>query len=373
MAFVFVMLGALLIAIAIVGAVIAQGLRNIPAKPPTIGLVTFLGRPIKRIKGPGWRLFIGYPYLFGFIPIDTTRRNLDFEVLVQTPDPDNVELRVKVGATFQADDTDPDSAWNYIKTEEEKGVANILEDILEEEVRQWASSTTRGPKNWQEAKAAEDEVTDTLIARIVESEPGRIDKTVFPPSILIKYFKGQPPTELEKEKYGEGWETIHRKLEELSEDERKAFQEDLVQRAEQIKKMREANGSFQKKSLGIIVNRLNVGEVRPTNEELMQSAEQKAKEERQRVAEEIEIDHSIAQINKLQKKGKLSKEQAIEIFQTERNKATKNISETKISISPETREMVSGLLSLLPFFSPKKEDEGSKKKVCNTKKGGGKR
>jgi len=105
----------------------------------------------------------------------------------------------------------------------------------------------------------------------------------------------------------------------------------------------------------------------------MQSAEQKAKEERQRVAEEIEIDHSIAQINKLQKKGKLSKEQAIEIFQTERNKATKNISETKISISPETREMVSGLLSLLPFFSPKKEDEGSKKKVCNTKKGGGKR
>lgn len=366
------MVGALLIAVAIVGAVIAQGLRRIPADPPYAALVTFLGKPIDRIKKPGWRLFIGYPHLFGFIPVNVTRRNQDFLILVRTPDPDNVELQVKVGITFQPDDTDSHSLWNYVRTEQADGIINILRDIAEEELRQWAASTVRGPKNWQEAISAGDEVTDIVIDRIIESEPGHIDNMPFPPSVLIKYFKKQQPSLLEVEKYGEDWSKIKEHLDSLPEEDRKSIEANLLHRSEEISKIKEANGFFQKKSLGIIVNRLNVGEIRPTNEKLMQAAEQKAEEERQRAAEETETDHVITQIKKLKKKGGLTKEQAVEIFQTERGKASKTIDEKKLSVSPETREVISNALSMLSFFSPKKEEE-PKKKSCGAKKGGGKR
>jgi hypothetical protein len=60
-------------------------------------------------------------------------------------------------------------------------------------------------------------------------------------------------------------------------------------------------------------------------------------------AEELEITHLLNQVKRLREEGRYSPEQALEAFQTERNKVTKAIDEKKLNVSPETRKLIKSL------------------------------
>jgi L-fucose isomerase-like protein len=93
---------------------------------------------------------------------------------------------------------------------------------------------------------------------------------------------------------------------------------------------------------------------------LIDSAELKAKEERERDAEEIEIGHVNKQVKRLIRAG-FTREEAKELFQTERGKVTKNVQEHKISIAPETQGMLKEAITFLPFLNSSKKKGGGKK------------
>ncbi|MFH1188998.1 MAG: SPFH domain-containing protein [bacterium] len=358
--------GVICIAVAIVVAIIWQGIREIPASPPYVALVTLFKKPINYVKSSGYRFFFGYPYIFGYIPIKIEKINdddlegKDLSITVRTPHPDNVEVKIDIHFTFQPDYHSPEALMNYIESGQANGVGEIFVGIIEQEIREWAASQDRGPKNWQELISSDEEVTSVIIDAIIASELGQLDSVHFPPSVLIKYFKHKSPSKIEAEKYGEHWEKVTECLESRSEEEQRELGKKIIERTQEIARIRDANGFFNKPSLGIIVNRLNIGEIRLLHDDLIQAAEMQAKEERERDGERVELQHVQDSIKKLVDSG-LSREQAIEIFQTERGKAGKNINEHKITVSGETQKMLTDMIPFIPFLKPKVSQVGKKK------------
>ena len=66
------------------GAVVLQGLRNIPADPPHIGLRTWFGsREHGTVVKEGYHFFLFYPYVSGVILIPV--RNVNYDLPIQGP------------------------------------------------------------------------------------------------------------------------------------------------------------------------------------------------------------------------------------------------------------------------------------------------
>lgn len=282
----FQIIGLLLIIIGLGLMIIIQGLRRIPADPPQVALVTFLGKRIGMVKKEGWRFFFGYPYIFGYIPIGITKINQDF-VPEEVRTPDNAEIKVPISITWNPDGNDAEALISYINSGTEGGIKNILQDIVSERVRRWARSTKEGPQTWQEAQAAGDEAVKIILETILAKDVS----------------------------------------------------------TEELKESRRGNGNFKLPSLGIIIIRLNVEQIEVMGK-VAEAAELKAKEEQEREAEIVELEHVQKRTKILTDMG-FSKEKALEIVQTERGKVTKTISENQISIPPETREMIKEVVPLL--------------------------
>lgn len=278
--------------IGVVGLVVYQGLRRISADPPEVALVTLFGKRTNRVKKEGWRFFFACPMIFDFIPVKTIRVNQDF-IPQKVRTPDNAEIEVRASSTWYPDGADPNALIAYIDNDRETGTRNILQGIVTEKIRQWARSLKQSPRTWEEAQATRDEVVEVILSTILARD--------------------------------------------VSEDE--------------LYECRRGGGHFKIPSLGIVIARLNVGEI-----ELLgvakEAAEKEASATQQKRAEIVDLEHVKLRIEKFMELG-YSKEQALNIVQTERGKVSKRISETKLDISPETHEMIKGLLS--PLTKPSED------------------
>lgn len=265
---------------------ILQGLRRIPAEPPHIAVVTIFGERTRQIKKEGWRFFPLYPYWYGCITIDMTKKNQDLPPqIVRTRD--LAELEISVSLTWTPNE---DYAIEYLNHGDENGVKNILADMVRERLREWAISIDRGPKDWEEALRAQDEATAMLIREIA------------------------------------GWQNLSKKEQE-----------------EIIRKIRLGDGVQPIPQLGITLNRLNIGEIRPKGE-LARAAELMVKEQREREGEKVELSHALERVKEIMEKLGCSYTQAIELFQTERGKVAKKINEIKGSVSDDVRKAIEQII-----------------------------
>lgn len=266
--------------------VILQGIRRIPAEPPQVALVTLFGKRIGRVKKEGWRFFFAYPYIFGYIPIGITKVNQDFAP-EEVRTPDNADIKVPVHITWNPDGDDPEFLITFLNSGEEAGVKNILQDIVSERVRQWAYSTGEGPKTWEEAQGATNQAVEAILETILTRD--------------------------------------------VTDDE--------------MKECRRGNGKFKLPSLGIVISRLNIGQIEVTGA-VKEAAEKTAKEVQEKKAETVEQEHGIGRIEKLMAKG-WSRKEAIEFFQSERGKVPKTIVEHQVTTNTETGEVLKSLGGLL--------------------------
>ena len=267
--------------LALIGTYILQGLKKIPADPPHRGALTFFGRRLGTVLEEGWRFLPFFPWVFGVVLVNVVRKNLDLAPEdVRTPD--LAELSVPVSVTYT-----PTALVAYLNSGGESGVNTILADAVGEVIREWAITPDYGPETWEEALRARGEalriVINTLAGRDV--------------------LAALDPTE--------------------------------------IALMRAGNGSLVSQALGIVINRVNIGEMKLLGA-LAEAAEKAAKEERERVAETIELQHIAARVIELKAQG-FSNEEAMRIIQTERGKVTQQINESRLNVSPETRDMLTDL------------------------------
>jgi len=268
------MLGISLIFTGVILAIGLWGLRKLPTDPVTYGVVTFFGRRTSWYVKEGWHWFFLYPFVHGFVPVDVTAKNQDFSP-EDLRTPDMAEIEVLTAITFKPD---PDHLINYLNNKGEAGVRKILDDVVEEAIRERAANPTKPPYTWEDAV----KMKEVFIAEVAATIIGRDVGTT--------------------------------SLDELN---KLAIE------------LRRGNGVVKIETLGVILSRVNVKSVKPKGE-LAKAAEQAAKELREMQAEKIEIDNVGDRIKELAEKTGISSELAVEVVQTERKKVTKDIKQIKL-------------------------------------------
>lgn len=263
---IFLLLEMFLIGGILVGIVILLvfiSLRRIPNRPPHVGVVTVWGRRVPHVLSEGWHLFAPYPPFMYSAILLSVERKNKDFAPTDVRSKEKVELRIEVAITWMPDKENGESLITYLDSGGKEGVEDILEDIIEERCREFAIGV-----KWEDALAANVEIARRLIREIagVEEDPD-------------------------------------------------------------ITAIRRGGGIVKIQSLGIILNRLNIGRIEVKGEMATQ-AERPAIEERQKEAEAIEIKHIAERIAELTAQG-LSPSEAAEIVQTERGKVTKEIQEHK--------------------------------------------
>jgi len=269
--------------VGLVGLFIKQGFQTIPADPPSKGVLKFFGRRrrgMNKVLKEGLQFLPLRPFVFDVINVNVTKKNVDLpEQSVRAPD--MAELLIPVQYTFT-----PVDLVVYQEADGEEGVKKILGDIIQQELRQWAvgiTTSTGDPGIWEDVVRAHDEAIVQLAKEICKRKGAK------------------KPSKATLNGLGNG------------------------------------SVDIPILDLGINLNRLNVGEIKPTGK-LAEAAEKAAKEVRERQAEEIELKHVRDQIEKLSTGDLMSPEQAAQLIQTERGKVAKTVDEKQFTIPSETRE-----------------------------------
>ncbi|MBU1292101.1 hypothetical protein KKH07_01250 [Patescibacteria group bacterium] len=303
-----------------------MGLRIVKAEPPHKAIVTFLGKRTDESKNEGLTWII--PLLEGLIHVNVEKKNQDLGILsIRTPD--MALLNVPVSLTWTPNQN---NLIEYLDSGGEEGVKNILRDITIERIRNWAMHPVEGPQNYLQAFASKEEAINTIIKSVAGKELEKIPSSI-PTSILFDYFNEPqipPRDDTRKSIGGENWMKMRKEFIERREDEEKV-KKAIEKRKLTIKEIQGGNGKQIVKHLGIILNRLNIGDmdIKPDTD-LYKAVQTKIKEESERAGEIAELEHVATRIKKLMDPPlEFSLEQALEIVQTERKKVGKNIYEIK--------------------------------------------
>lgn len=255
-----------------------SSLRRIPYRPPHVGVVTIWGRRIPIVLSEGWHLLAPYPPFMYSATLMNVERKNKDFLPTDVRSKEKVELQVEVSITWMPDKENGENLITYLDTGGKERVEDILEDIVEERCREFAIGI-----GWEDALAANIEIAQLLIKEIAGVEEGI-----------------------------------------------------------EITAIRRGNGVAQVKSLGIILNRLNIGSIWIKGE-MAKQAERPAIEIRQREAEATELAHVRGQMRGFQDQG-LSAKDAVEVVQTERGKVRKDIREYKLGGLEEiAREVIRAL------------------------------
>jgi len=303
------------------GLVLVLCLKKIPAEPPSLGVITFWGERKNKIKKEGWTFLAPFfPFLYDVIIVNVEKKNHDLPAeTVRTPDLAVLEIPISLTWT-------PHKKYliEYLNCGGEKGVNDILADIVKERVRGWAMNHQEGPQTFEEALGAREDAVEILIKAVSGTELKKIPSRI-PTTILFKYFNEPqiPPTESEIAfGWGEKWEKID---ETLQNENRTEVENAVSARREQVQDIQRGNGVQPIPQLGITLNRLNIGDIAiKKGTQLEEAAEQEVSEKRQKEAEKVELKHVRGRIKELTAMD-FSLQEARDIVQTERNKVKKQI------------------------------------------------
>jgi len=307
-------------------ALLLSGLKMVKAEPPHKAIVTFLGERTDETKNEGLAWII--PLIEGLIHVNVEKKNQDLGVLnIRTPD--MALLAVPVSLTWTPD---PEHLIEYLNSGGEEGVRNILRDITVERIRNWAMHPVEGPQDYLQAFASREEVINTIIKSIAGKKLEKIPSSI-PTPILFDYFN-EPPIppkdDLRKSIGGENWEKMDDKFVKRGENKQE-IKEAIEKRKLTIREIQGGNGKQIVVHLGIILNRLNIGDLDiKSGTDLYNAVQTKVKEKSERDGEIAELEHVATRVKKLIDPSLgFSPEQALEIVQTERKKVGKNIYEVK--------------------------------------------
>ncbi|MCM2339254.1 MAG: hypothetical protein NDI62_02255 [Burkholderiales bacterium] len=346
------------ILILILGAFILQGLIKISASPPCVGLGTRFGKRNQKIYEEGWNFFPLYPYLKGFILIKMERINIEVSCdKVRTLD--KAESKISIGLTIRPV---KELLIPYIDSGQEKKVTEILIKIIEEKIREWCMNKGEGPNNWEELNMSKLEGVSVLIKKIAGNKSEYLTQITgiaqkVPTWIWLRYFSNPQPREenlLENEKYWaeNEWNNVNTVLNEIrmkeGEEGINLLITQVAKRREDLEKIRSGQGKLIIKDLGIIIERLNIGEINVLGE-VGKKAENEAKEKQEKAAEILELEHISKRILALMKDPPdgpgLTREQALEQIQLSQGKTTKTIDAKSINLDPTTSALIGKILN----------------------------
>jgi hypothetical protein len=337
--------------------IVLQGLRKIPASPPYKGQATFLG---KRVEGKayneGWGFYPGYPFIVGFILVKVER--ITFEIASETArTPDRAESKIPVFVTIRPI---PKLLVEYIDSGREEGVKKQLTGKIQERIREWAMGPEEGPATWIELNQSHLEAISVLVKQIAGNSLTPIPPYAqsVPTWIWLRFFAQPRPTRFlttEKPWAEPDWKRVRKVLEEIRTTLGDSAIDDLRvavdKRRKDIEKLRTGEGKVVLADLGVMLERLNLGDIEVLGE-TGKRAEQEAKEEQERISETKELTHISDRIQALMAierpdGTKLSRAEVLELVQLSLGKTTKAIDAKTLTLDPASSVIVSAFLEKL--------------------------
>lgn len=328
----------------LIGAFIISSFRKIPVRH--VGQITILS---KRQEGQyveeGWHFLPFYPFFYGVILIDVGK--VQFEVVVEkSTTPDKASSRVPVGIVFEPL---KDHLVEYINSGGKDGVINQFTGKIKERVREWCSDEEGGPVTWWELNQSRLEGVSVLVTKLARNSITEIPLFAqdIPTWIWLRFFSKPRPKKfmINEEAWAkDDWKLVKNFLLSLTPAQQASLETAVAKRREEVLGLMTGTGKIKAEDLGIIIKRLNIEDVDVLGK-VAEQAEQAAKEEQERRAEEIELNHVEKQIKKFVSMG-YSMAEAKELVQTERGKVTKNIDEKKVTLSQETGEIVKEVVKI---------------------------
>lgn len=291
---------AIVVFFALLVAFVAQGIRGIPADPPTGAVPQFTGEFIDAFLEAGWTFFPFCGLLFDFSLVDARQINLEIVLDPRQPDnkgldertPDNGVVHVEPSFVYKVNAKNP--VQFFIAGEREQ-VERKFTLSVERVLREWISSRKEGPQTWQGARESNGLATDFLIDRLFPNqlEPFPEEKKEGLPAklkgitveALMKHFTERPPlydsnlSKDSKAKDPKGYLEAYRPtdqdkkwqagLKKLSRDNDLAYKEfeDIIKkRIAQALEAKSGGVEYLLENLGIVVTLVNLGSIDPTGE-----------------------------------------------------------------------------------------------------------
>lgn len=322
------------------GIFILQGLTRIPADPPHVGLVTEWGERTEFIKREGIRLLPLRGLWYNAIRVLVKAENLDLPPQTLTI-PDGSKLKGPLSFTWYPEKKNGKELVAYLNTVGESGkrdtMNNILKDIAMERLREWASSNKEGPKTWRDAIGSSFEGTAIIAKAILGDEIGEVSSPV-PTTVLFRYFvPGRPiPTRVnltkqEVKQFGAELNQL-----EVNAAELEALRQQVEARRTAVKKLRQGKGEFKKPELGIIITRINLGEIEEVaGDKIVEADKDRQKEIHEREAQKVEIEHLRDRAREIKTDfPQLTDELALMIAQVQLEKVKRDVLDRNFGVQP---------------------------------------
>ena len=272
-------------------AMIAFGIKLIPANPPNVGILTVGGTRIPVIIRESIVLLAPYwPLLIDVILVPVVRQDEDFEYTGVRCKGQEVgqaggAVLIKVSVTYQPDYGVPDSGTlitQYLNAGGKEGVNHILADVIGKTSRNIAGLYT-----WEELIFLQAALEAALLMRVADTKFRLLPRGP-DGKILDEAF------DYSSEEYGALTQMMRDPLEYINsarlpdgkpdEDERTIRQQELAV----FLKCAQINGGGDVLDLGIRITRLNVVKILPEGE-LATDAETTAREKKQREGENMDF------------------------------------------------------------------------------------
>ena len=315
---------------------------DIKNRPPHVGLITIFNQLTSGFVREGLRFRI--PYVYGYIQIDVEKKNVDLvkEDAIEVRTPDLAQLIIPISYTYTPDER---NLVNYIRSGSQKKVEDIINDIIQQRVREWAIAPHLGPSNFKEALAAHDEAIDILIKSIIgkrlkeisiKDADGNDIHCPIPTRALTKYFDEpyRKPNKAEKKLWSKSnvtdpkekdWgfltDTLNSFCDRHVTPDRSAaaikqdIEDQVNERKRLIDEIKAGDGEQRIVQNGIILNRLNIGEIKIHPDcALAKAAEKEAVEMQEARADKVEMNNAIQRIKSVMKGTRFTKKDIDKIF-----------------------------------------------------------
>ena len=268
---------------------IAGKTREIPAKPPSVGVMTLFGKPIFDLVLDAGTAIV-YPGIIDFLPVEVHQEPEDFEEIAglfakgDSDDEGDSKSDVKGNIPVKAKGLqilyipELSKLENFISAKEQAGVRDALKNMVASELRKILSKHSfdeligGGKDGWRKViETIEEELIEHLIGEFIKDRKAKVDKAKTKvDKAKIKVDKAKTEADLTKAKA----------------DLTKA-KADLIEIEEAIAKAKAdmaRNGRSDVHLLGIKVHRLSISSIE-TSDEYLKAMVEAAAEDKQRIAE----------------------------------------------------------------------------------------
>ena len=286
--------------------------------------------------GPGQLWAPLAPFVVDYILVP--QHDINFNIVLDDVYlPRGERVKVPVSGSFSIDASTPELRRRFVQNGGADGTKIQFVEKITERARALLTSLHEGPKTWEEVQGDDETLIAVLFRKIVDDVarlPGNL-----PTHVLLKYWHipQKKPTLIEAETWGKKWENLRAELAKLADDERERLRVLVEERRDEIRKVRDGAGTHTSSALALVLQRLNIGEIKPLGEV--------AKEAEQKVAEEVQQRHFINLTKETARELHLDEDVAADRVEIQQGKVKKTKTDARYGISSDLLKAAPKLIS----------------------------